>query len=485
MNARPALTAAAELLRGVVILLSCFGLAFAPLPAYAGDLNAEVNRMFNDLGTIGNYTAPGAFKGQVHNTYTGGSFYMRSPNKSYQFAALQFPNSRGGCGGIDLFAGSFSHISGQELKNMLKNITAALPGVAFQVALDVLSPLLGGVTKWLQPYMDMVNNKRIGSCETAVTLASSAAESVGFDADEACGKVAVWMGSATDADDGKKQCQRDRTGILSSARRSSDPNIKNLPPLVGNLTWIALKAINTIDDQEREFIMSMVGTYIYPPDGAGGEAIPKMPTLTSANKLLYGDNDAGGGNINITLLRCNNFTDCDVVSEVPYIHTPFLKKVTDMMTSISDHIRSRTEIPNNSPEVGFVNQVSEPVYRMLSIGNSDVSLGMAETLIDQYRGVIAADYAYTFLERNLRVGMGATMKNYKLNKEQRDHMKLLSEHARTMLTALGQEKIAHYAKVTKFSAIASTLEMLERQLRASMPQNVVDMLGYQAAFMTK
>ena len=478
-------TAARDLLRGMVALLASLGLVFAPLTAYSADLNTEVDNMFNALGAMSNYTAPGAFKGQVYNTYTGGSLYMRSPNKTYQFAAIQFPNARGGCGGIDIFSGSFSHISGQELKNMLKNITAALPGVAFQVALDVLSPLLGGVTKWLQPYMDMINNKRIGSCEAAVTMVAKAAEQVGFDADEACGKVAVWMGTASDADDGKKRCQSDRTGILASARASSDPGIRNIPPLIGNLTWKALKQIPTIDDREREFIMSMVGTYIYPPDGAAGEAVPWMPTLTSATKLLYGDADAGGGNIRLTLLSCNNFTDCDVVSERPYIHTSFHKKVTDMMTSIADRIRSRTEIPNNSPEVAFVNQVSEPVYRMLSIGSSNVSVGLTENLIERYSAVIAADYAYTFLERNLRVGMAAVMKNYTLNISQERNMKKLSENARTILTSLGQEKIALYGKVTKFAAIADTLEQIERQLRSSMPQHVIDMLGYQASFLTK
>ena len=33
--------------------------------------------MFNSLGAIGNYTAPGAFRGQTFNTYTGGSLFMR------------------------------------------------------------------------------------------------------------------------------------------------------------------------------------------------------------------------------------------------------------------------------------------------------------------------------------------------------------------------------------------------------------------------
>lgn len=146
----------------------------------AGDLNTEVNNMFNNLGAIGNYTAPGAFRGQAYNTYTGGNFMMRSPNKVYQLAAIQFPSAKAGCGGIDVFGGSFSHISAEEFKNMLRNITAALPGIAFQLALEAVSPLLGGLTKWAKGLETWINNARINSCETAKAIVSTAAESLGY-----------------------------------------------------------------------------------------------------------------------------------------------------------------------------------------------------------------------------------------------------------------------------------------------------------------
>ena len=81
--------------RAVVVALPR-GAAVGPAPLRAGDLNAEVNTMFNNLGAIGNYTAPGAFRGQTFNTYTGGSLFMRSPNKVYQLAAIQFPSAKAG-----------------------------------------------------------------------------------------------------------------------------------------------------------------------------------------------------------------------------------------------------------------------------------------------------------------------------------------------------------------------------------------------------
>jgi conjugative transfer pilus assembly protein TraH len=473
--------------RAVVVALCCAALAVAPAPLRAGDLNAEVNNMFNSLGAIGNYTAPGAFRGQTFNTYTGGSLFMRAPNKVYQLAAIQFPSARAGCGGIDVFGGSFSHISAAEFKNMLRNITAALPGIAFQLALESVSPLLGGLTKWAKGLETWINNARINSCETAKAIVSTAAEAAGFSSQEACSDLAIEMGLETDRDAARRRCATDRPSILASARSSGDANIRNKAPLVGNLTWKALQRTGTyLDDQERELIMSIVGTVIFYPEDAARDPEPVAPTITSISQLLYGQAAGTGTNVTQHLLRCNNYTDCDVVTlNTSYTHTPFTARVETMMRSIADKIATRTAIPNNSAEVGFVNQTTEPVYKMLSIGATIPGSGLSDSLIAQYRDVIAADYAYVFLERNLRVGMAALDKDYTLQQTQRDRANLVRQRAQALLLQLSQEKNLLYQKVGSFRAVSSHLEQLERQLRSSMPQHVMDMLGQQAAFQAR
>ena len=459
--------------------------ALTSVTASAGDLNSEVNTMFNNLGSIGNYTAPGAFRGQTFNTYTGGSLFMRSPNKVYQLAAIQFPSAKAGCGGIDVFGGSFSHISATEFKNMLKNITAALPGIAFQLALESVSPLLGGLTKWAQGLETWINNARINSCETAKAIVSSAAEAVGYSSQESCADLAVEMGLETDRDAARRRCGSDRPGVLASARSSNDPNIRNKAPFVGNLTWKALQYTGSyLDDQERELIMSIVGTIIYYPDEAGRDPEPIAPTITSISQLLYGQAAASGTDVVQHLLKCNDYTNCDSVTlNTSYTHTPFTAKVENMMRSIASKIATRTAIPNNSAEVGFVNQTTEPVYKMLSIGATIPGSGLADSLIAQYRDVIAADYAYVFLDRNLRLGMAALDKDYTLQQVQRDRANDIRRRAQAMLLQLAQEKNLLYQKVGSFTAVSSHLEQLERQLRSSMPQHVIDMLGQQAAYM--
>ena len=122
---------------------------------------------------------------------------------------------------------------------------------------------------------------------------------------------------------------------------------------------------------------------------------------------------------------------------------------------------------------------------MLSVGTSIPGSGLADSLIGQYRDVIAADYAYVFLERNLRVGMAALAKDYTLQQTQREQANQIRQRAQAILLLLSQEKSLLYQKVGSYRAVASHLEQLERQLRSSMPQHVMDMLGQQAAYVTR
>ena len=463
----------------LLALVTAYAIAFAAPLAYAADLNGEVDSMFNNLGAIGNYTTPGAFKGQTFNTFTGGNLYLRSPNKTYQLAAIQFPSSKGGCGGIDLFGGSFSHISAAEFRNMLRNITAALPGIAFQLALEAVSPLLGGLTKWAKGLETWINNARINSCETATALVSSAAEAVGYDSQRACAKLAMEMGLEGDIDAAMRRCASSSSEILKTARASGDPNLAAQAPFVGNFTWKALKSIDTLDDPARELVMSIVGALIFHPETDGRDPEFVGPSITTVAQLLYGQSDAGGGKVNLQVLRCNNYAECDVVTRSNnYVHEPLTKKVSDIMQLISDNIRTRTAIPNNSAAVGFVNSTSIPVWRMLSIGNTIPGSGLAEMMIGNYREVVAADYAFTFLNQFANVATSALTKTYRLNGEQQKAAYRQREDVQKFMSLLQQEQATMYKKVTAVSTVASDLERLERNIRSNLSNHALDMLGY-------
>ena len=82
----------------------------SPTPALAG-VEGEMQSFMSDMGAQANVTGPSAYQGQSAGYYSMGSVWSRFPQKNIQPFNIQLPHARAGCGGIDLFAGSFSFIN--------------------------------------------------------------------------------------------------------------------------------------------------------------------------------------------------------------------------------------------------------------------------------------------------------------------------------------------------------------------------------------
>jgi conjugative transfer pilus assembly protein TraH len=454
-----------------------------PMMAMA-DVRRDMNNFFNDLGVASNVTQPGAFRGQAMNTYTAGNLFLRTPTKTYTMASVQWPSVAAGCNGIDAFAGSFSHISSDQLKDMLKKITSSLPGVAFQLALSSVSPLLGEKTQWMQTIEQALTRGHINSCETATALVKSAASAMNFDQAATCRRAAIAMGLAGDEAEAARRCQQDANAIVNQARSSSDPSIAALPPFVGNLMWEALSRLNTrgeLDNASKLLVMSLTGTIVYKDpattDASGAAPEHFAPTIASIKDLLYGTTAAdASGDSTVPIYSCNTASRCtNVAIDTNQRFTPLVKLVENRMNSLAEKIRSRgTPTPE---EIGFVNSVTEPVFRILSVGNTVDGSGMSDQLIAQYRDVIAIDFAHTFLERSLRVGLNSLGNNYQLDKTQREDEALLRSRITDALKFLADEKRSAYEKVRSFNSIAGHLAQIESNLRQNLPEHIQDMIG--------
>ncbi|WOB11124.1 conjugal transfer protein TraH [Piscinibacter gummiphilus] len=466
--------------RKVVSTIAAFALVLSTTtPIRAADLNTEMNNMFNSLGGMGNYTAPGAFKSQALNTYTGGNVYMRVPQRSYQLASIAWPSAKGSCGGIDVYGGSFSHIAASEFRDALRRIRSALPGIAFQLAIDAVSPLFGSTLKTMTNLMTMVNNARINSCETASALVQSALDSSGFNNESKCTRAAVENGDAADTEEAKRMCTGGNlSSLLDSFRNNPNPAVSELVPFTGNLTWELLKRVPSLDDQSRELVMNMVGTVVYHPASANMQPTNFAPTIKTLKDLLYGVNPAGT-NINVQYLVCNNYDTCleptlrdDISIE------PMTTKVERALTNIANHLATRTALPNPSPEIALVNNTTLPIYRILSVGATIPNTGLPQTLIDKYRDVIAAEYTAGFMLQFSTVALTALKNSYRLGADQLQDLTTLQTDLRRMRDEVTAESTNAYKKLGAVADVVSDMERLERSIRSNMSPNVLDMLAY-------
>jgi conjugative transfer pilus assembly protein TraH len=455
-------------------------LALAPcLPSNAESLQDQASAMFNGMANV---TAPQAFKGQTMNTYTAGSMFVRTPNKTYQLLAAQAPYLRTGnsCGGIDAFAGSLSHISAAGFKDMLKGITSALPGVLFQLAIKSVEPLLGDTMEWFNSISTMVNRANISSCEAAKMAVYDATDMLGFDSTRRC-EVFAMMNTTRDYSEAKEYCKSRANHDSVMAAAATDPDKKEMLAFHGNLVWQSLKKMQHLDDSDREVIMSVTGTTIYPSTYTNGAPHPGSlgPADLKTSTLLYAEGGPCGAN-KIQLLSCgSDTTDCINPTYSCRDFTSMSKRVADIMATLADKIRAGNQAPS-ATEINFVNNVPVPVYRILAAGGTVKNSAISESLRAQFNDYVAVEFVHAMMARMVTEAMTVELQNSKLLPTQREQLKTHIELARTFMAQLNADRQVAAQKAQVATTIIQQVAQLERDLRASMPQQVRDLLAYSA-----
>ena len=472
-----------RLITGLIAGLMSASLVVTPITALSAGLNAEMQSMFNDLGALGNVTSPGAFRGQAMNLYTGGSLMMRAPGRNYPLVNAQLPSLRAGCGGIDLYGGAFSFINKQQFVAMLQNIGSNAVGYAFKLALQSISPDIDKLLTELQDQMNKINAMNINSCEAAQALVNGVVGEYDNSIQSGCANISQYLGSVTDRADARFSCATNAPAVAKSAANSSDPNVRNATFVKGNVVWMALNQVGgTISRQEKELIMSVIGTVIlYPPEDDGSGAMPRYiePSIAGLRDILLGRSaSATQGNVDIEVYACDEPTDCMNPVRTTVSVKPFTQLVSERLRRMSDNIVNRT--PQTPADIGFINNTTEPVYKMLAVANAVPGSNTAETLIETYKDVIALDYAETFLNRVIRQAMTALSQSLKRTGVEQEYVETLKRNAQEAQRQLLSEKQTAYAKVRSVSAMTQDLQTLERQLWSSMPAAVKSMLDFSA-----
>lgn len=462
--------------RQVVVAAVIAGLEVMQCAA-AADLSQQMANMFGN-GALANSTGPGVYSSQTQRIYMGGEMELRLPSRTYQLFTYTMPHINADCGGVDAYLGSFSHITSDQLRQMLEQVAAQYGALLFKAALKSINPLIESVIGDLQKTLESRNLGNANTCKLAqLAVDATAGPAVSAAAQQACitGAMKIYN---DDLNQAQQRCRITTTQTNEDLANSSAPDKDAYVARDENLVFAAL-AKSSFTQADKELFMNIAGTVLlYAPARHGDTPqTPKYldPSVDSLKTLLFGHHQ-GQTPDTVTIndwWSCDG-PDCLNPSQQPYEITPFPTLVMQRLLAIRDNIINKQ--PLSSDQIAFINMTSVPIYRLVSLGtmrDADAkSTDMSDLLIMRYAKVIAYDYAYSFLRTALKdVRLYLHMTPLK-DKVEESHMKEMTSAIEKLLDAIQTEHSKAAASIRDMRAVIEDLKDLERDMQTSMPASI-------------
>ncbi len=451
-----------------------------------------LENFFNDTGTYNNVTSGGAVHGQTMNMYTGGSLFMRVPQKNYQLIGFQPPSISAGCGGIDLFAGSFSFINKEQFVAMLRNIGQASIGHAFMLALKSMAPEVAEVMQYLQRVSQEANGNTLNACQAGQKFVSSTIGDSMLANSRQAADWALALNRKPDALAAYKETRGDRSEAQASiedARQNlggvKNPNGGRATPQIfeGNMVWRALTMSTTgLDTAEQRILMSLLGTVILSnaPSGANEPPFMKIKQGTIRLPDVIGSLQTANSASTLKLLtcadgygsdQCMNVTEEDVPTQS--FRALVMIKLDRMRSAMLDRNAQQTN------DLAFANYTSLPIQRMLAASTTSKWGDISQSLNEKWGDVAAAEYAAAFIRHGIDI-LERAISQAKTNSTQLEADQLAKLEAR--LVNARSEVLAElrtaYSQGEFLINISRELEWHERTMRSGFSQQTNAALSF-------
>ena len=424
-------------------------LALLAAPAL-GDVSGRMRSVFDDLGSYASVNGPAYVSAQTRHVFSGGGISYRAPRETYQLFSATGPSLRAGCGGIDLYSGSFSFINKDQFVNMLNNIAANSVGLAFKTALCSTSANLCQAIEDLQRTISQLNRFNIDSCEAAKSVVGGFMGAAAQSSQAACQSSAWLSGIGDDASEARAMCSVDSDfrRARSSAAFSNEEVNKPIEFVGGNLTWQALAEVaGGIDVQEREFLQSMLGTHVVATVSLELRYYP--PTITSLSDLNERE---------ITLLSCDDPADCLRVTSTPVtLDSSFIELTRGRLADIRANLLSGAALTDE--QLGLVAGAPLPVLEIIQ-ADAAGAVGLADIAAE----AIAYATAYHFLTSSLReaANSASAWKSRSANEEQ--ILRSMVDGSRELRSDLALELHASLSRVNDIVSVGGKVGDLRRRI---------------------
>ena len=398
--------------------------------------------MRNFVGESSNYSQGGRYKSQSRGYFSTPSFYSRNPVIEVKPVNVTMPSFRAGCGGIDMFAGSFSHVNADQFLALMQAIPRNAAGYAFQLAIETISPSIADIMKSMESIVRDMNNVNLNSCDIGKSIVNSGLSKFDKGVEIVCVRKQMEKGLADDIAEARRNCTSGGEKTSSIAQTNSqDEAIIDI-----NYAWEAISKLS--DDKElKEFIQTITGTIIV-KKGANDDtpAIIKVhPSLATSKQtieaLLYGGNMkkytcAGKDNKCLELNEASTYNIPTSDAFYNQIHTA-LKSVSNKMISRNQ------ELTEEERELVGVSKV--PVIAIIRAYQKYYAKEIDAMILDSLSEIVAHDLINNYLSGIL----DETTKVSKLNRAKIDETRLKEFQESIKETQLMLNKMEYKMKIKR------------------------------------
>ena len=442
----------------------CALLSFAPAEA------SYLEDFYDAAGAQVASTPAGLYQSASLGLATGGSFSVRVPPKDLPLMQMKAPSLSAGCGGIDIFLGAVSIPSREEFVSFLRGIGTAMPGLAFQVALQALSPDLNEQVSAFRDLIRDYTEKFSDSCTAAQTIfdatgATDALAEAGYRARNAL----LSSGEASDAGEADQLVRTDGEKRIESVPERTDSNGNVVDAGEVNLTWSLLPGgTSGLETDLRQLMMTLVGTRIYRKVGSGSNATLEAVDLAPkdiALRLVTGP--VSGGKRVFDVYRCDETKKCLTPVEDETSDLDLTARVYGLLSGYVRAIASRTEtIPNEADLAALAGMTSLPILRIAELAAQPRFQHVGERMLQTYSELVAWEIVIAAV-KNLTHEVETAV----TGSAARGAAKRNDEHAARILArlaiireGLAAEEGALLERLTAATNFAQSLEHIERSL---------------------
>lgn len=449
---------------------------------------------FNSAGAAVNTTPAQAYKTQTQVGVTGGSMVFRAPVRTFRPFSITPPSLKYGCGGIDIFMGSFSLMTRDQFIQFMRSVGQSLPGLAFKVALEAMSPEMA---KNIQDFVNMINHFNqmfTNSCQTASWLMDKSGATQWLDTlgREVSGYL-TGDGVVSDTGAANEKIRTDGSSTINSAKQIYNSGNFLTDSAEMNILFTILNSgeLQGLVQKEKELIMSMVGTLVLkkvepsdPNQKADTTLAPlPYPGFLDVNQFVGDPNTVTQ---ELGVYSCNGNTDeCLDVQGGPSDKVPmklFARLIYEKMTDLRDAIINRTDL--QSPQLLDLQYItttsSLPIYKIIQISAMPDKKYLGEDLLLNYSqaaGLEMASHYVEYIADSVRQ-LASAAQHQTVNGKKGEEIQKLLDRITVLRGQVQKARTEIYQKIDKSASLIDQIQHIERSIYGNLSSNLMANLNF-------